>query len=95
MKPRRGELTKISSLFVKYQATLRPPQASVERVVCTAVNEVVGCALTPERVRYTVANKTIYITAPSVLKQEIRLLIPDILEVVRRDIPTASQIVIL
>ncbi len=95
MKPRRGELTRISSLFAKYHTTLRPPQASVERVVCTAVNEVVGCMLTPEKVRYTVTTKIIYITAPSVLKQEIRRLIPDILEVVRRDIPTASQIVIL
>ena len=95
MKPRRGELTKISSLFAKYQATLKPPQASVERVVCVAVNEVVGCTLTPDKVRYTVATKTIYVTAPSVLKQEIKMVIPEILEAVRREIPTAAQLVIL
>ncbi len=95
MKSRRGELTKISSLFAKYQATLKPPQASVERVVCAAVNEVVGCTLTPDKVRYTVATKTIYISAPSVLKQEIRMMTPDILSAVRLEIPTAAQIVIL
>ncbi len=67
----------------------------MERVVCAAVNEVVGCTLTPDKVRYTVATKTIYISAPSVLKQEIRMMVPDILSLVRVDIPTAAQIVIL
>lgn len=95
MVVRRGELTKISALFAKYHATLKPPQATVERAVCTAINERVGCSLHNEQIRYTVSTKTIYISAPSVLKQEIRLHIPEILAEIRTVLPKETNMVIL
>ncbi len=95
MKTRRGELTKIGDLFAKYRATLQPPQATVERAVCTAINERVGCSLESRQIRYTVATKTIYISAPSVLKQEIRLHIPEILAEIRTVLPRETAMVIL
>lgn len=95
MAARRGELTKISALFAKYQTTLKPPQATVERAVCTAINERVGCSLAYDQVRYTVATKTIYVSAPSVLKQEIRLSIPEILEEIRTVLPKETNLIIL
>jgi hypothetical protein len=90
---RTGALTKIDALFAKYQQTLRPPQASVERVVCAAINEIVGCNLTPSQIHYTVATKTISISAPSLLKHEIKLVLPDIEEKIVQNLGPQAKIV--
>jgi len=90
-----GALTRIDALFAKYKNTLRPPQATVERAVCAAINEVVGCTLEPSQVRYTVATKLISINASSVLKQEIKLALPDIEEAVVRNLGPHAKVVLV
>lgn len=73
MKPRRGELVKVSALFEKYLLTLKAPQRTVEKAACTAINEVTGLSLAVEQVSYTVSTKTLYIKAPALIRSEIKI----------------------
>lgn len=68
---RSGELTSITSLLDRYRERLRPPQASVEKVVVAVIQEEIGISLRPEQVSYTVATKTLVLRVPSVLKTEL------------------------
>jgi len=68
---RRGELIKVGSLFDKYKNILQPPQATVLNEVVEVINDVCGVAIQKKYIKYSVATKTISVTAPSVLKQEI------------------------
>jgi hypothetical protein len=68
---RRGELIKVGSLFDKYKHILEPPQSIVIKEVVSVVNNVCGVVLTDKYITYSVHNKTIAITAPSIVKQEI------------------------
>jgi hypothetical protein len=72
-KNRRGEITKISTLFEKYKVTLRAPQGTVVKEVIEVIADVTGVELPSKYVRYAVSNKTLSITAPSIVKQEIKL----------------------
>ena len=73
MKQRRGELTKVSSLFEKYVRTLVPPQRTVEKIACEVINARVRCVFTVEQVKYTVATRTLFIAASGLQKQEVRM----------------------
>lgn len=68
---RRGELIKVGSLFDKYKNILQPPQATVLNEVVEVITDVCGVALQKKYIKYSVSSKTISITAPSVLKQEV------------------------
>lgn len=73
MKQRRGELTKVSTLFDKYVRLLVPPQSSVEKVACEVINAHLRCVVTVEQVTYTVPTRTLYVAAPALYKQEVRM----------------------
>lgn len=80
MTKQRGELTKLGSLFEKYERLLVPPQASVEKEIIRVIADVCGRTLTREQVVYTVATKSAYLRAPSLLKSEILRFRAEILE---------------
>jgi len=73
MKSRRGEIIKVSELFDKYKKVLRAPQSSVIKEVIEVIMDLTGVTLSPKYVKYAVHSKTISITAPAILKQEIKL----------------------
>lgn len=73
MKPRRGEITKVSDLFEKYKKVLRAPQSSVIKEVIDVITDLTGVTLSPKYIKYAVHSRTISLTAPAVLKQEIKL----------------------
>ena len=62
----------ISDLFAKYRETLQPPQSSVERVVRQAIITVTKIPVTDAMVTYKVAERAIYLQAPSVIKSEVK-----------------------
>ncbi len=62
----------LGNLIDRYKRILRPPQASVEKEVIEVVKEMVGIELKPSQVTYTVSTRTISITAPSVIRSELK-----------------------
>jgi hypothetical protein len=73
MRKRRGEVTAIKDLFSKYRHTLIAPQKTVEMEVIRVVGEITGLTLKESQVTYTVSSRTVGISAPSLIKQEIKL----------------------
>lgn len=73
MFKRRGEIKPIKDLFSKYRQTLIAPQKTVELEVIRVVGELTGLTLKEDQVTYTVASRTLGITAPSLIRQELKL----------------------
>lgn len=73
MKSRRGEIIKVADLFEKYKKVLRAPQSSVIKEVIEVITDITGVTLQSKYLKYAVHSKTISITAPAILKQEIKL----------------------
>lgn len=72
-KNRRGEIIKVSALFEKYKTILKAPQGAVVKEVIEVINDLTGITIDRKYIKYSVTSKAISITAPSVLKQEIKL----------------------
>ena len=70
---RRGEIIKVSDLFEKYKTILKAPQGTVVKEVIEVISDLTGITIDRKYIKYSVTTKTISITAPSVLKQEIKL----------------------
>jgi len=68
---RRGELIKVGSLFDKYKNILQPPQSTIIGEVAEVIDDVCGVNLPKKYIKYSVATKTVLLTAPSILKQEV------------------------
>ena len=76
----RGEGIKpLNSLFDKYKTILKPPQASVVKVFCEVVSDVMDIKIPTDRVEYSVAQKTITLKTPSAITSEIKLHQKDII----------------
>ena len=73
MKSRRGEIIKVADLFGKYKQILRAPESSVIKEVIEVITDLTGVTLSAKYIKYAVHSKTISITAPAILKQEIKL----------------------
>ena len=71
--PRHNEPKKIGDLFEKYKTLLTPPQKTVEKAFREIVKNELDLDIPPDGVTYTVATKTIHLSVPSVLKQELLL----------------------
>ncbi len=76
----------ISDLFAKYRETLQPPQASVERVVRLAIATVTKISVTEHMVTYKVSERAVYLTAPSVIKSEIKRKELEILKEIEKEL---------
>ena len=63
----------IADLFSKYKKTLTPPQTTIIKEFVLVCDEVCGYEIKKEQCSYTVSTKTIYLTTPSLLKNEILL----------------------
>jgi hypothetical protein len=72
-KTRRGELIKVGDLFEKYKKSLKAPESTVVKEVVEVIADLTGVTLERRYLKYSVVHKTISITAPSILKQEIKL----------------------
>ena len=72
-KGRRGEITKVSDLFEKYKTILKAPQGTVVKEFVEVVQDLLGFKIDRKYIKYSVTSKTISLTAPSALKQEISL----------------------
>jgi hypothetical protein len=90
MKQRRGEMTKLGSLFTIYEKRLKAPQASVVKIVCEVVHEITGHPLKPQQVSYTVATKTIAFSLSSLERQEIRLSYEEILQALKERLGSSA-----
>jgi hypothetical protein len=73
-------MKQIGSLFDRYQKTFKAPQGSVEQAAVISIKTVTGFDLERHQVSYTVATKTLYIKAPSLLRSELRFYHARILE---------------
>lgn len=73
MFKRRGEIKPIKDLFSKYKNTLIAPQKTVELEVIRVVGELTGLTLKESQVTYTVASRTLGISAPSLIRQELKI----------------------
>lgn len=61
----------LGNLLERYKKIFKPPQASVEKEAIEVVKHVCGIQLLPHQLSYTVATKTLYIKAPSLLRSEL------------------------
>jgi uncharacterized protein (DUF1499 family) len=73
MKSRRGEIIKVADLFEKYKKVLKAPQSSVVKEVIEVIADITGVTVSAKYIKYAVHSRTISITAPAVVKQEIKL----------------------
>ena len=80
----------IGDLFEKYKKNLKAPQASVIKQVTKVIGEVTNLPVTEKYVQYTVSTKTVHISAPSILKQEILLQKTEILKQLRMELGEQS-----
>ena len=80
----------ISDLFERHLKNIKPPQASVEKEFITTCAEVAHITLKPEQCTFTVGTKTIYLTAPSLLKSEIQKNKREILSTLKAKLGTSS-----
>lgn len=76
----------ISDLFAKYRDTIQPPQATVEQSVRAAVEEVAHITLSPEMVQFKVAERVIFLQAPSVIKSEVKRREKAVLALVQKEL---------
>lgn len=72
MNKRRGEIVAVRDLFAKYRTTLQAPQKSVEIESLRVIGEVANIKLTESQVKYTPSTRTLVISAPSLIKQELK-----------------------
>ncbi len=71
-KPHEHNSAQLGNLLSLYKKKLTPPQASVEKEFRKVVAELIGFELLETQVRYIPSSRIIYLTAPSVIKSEIR-----------------------
>ena len=72
-KNRRGEIVKVSALFEKYKTILKAPQGTVVKEFIEVVHDLTSIKIDSKFIKYSVATKTLSVTAPSALKQELSL----------------------
>ena len=73
IKKRGQGIVKISDLFKKYTDVLKAPQGTVVKEVIEVIADLTGITLNKKYIKYAVSAKTVSITAPSIIKQEIKL----------------------
>jgi dimeric dUTPase (all-alpha-NTP-PPase superfamily) len=72
-KNRRGEIVKVSDLFDKYKTILKAPQGTVVKEFIEVVHDLTTIKIDRKYIKYSVTTKTISLTVPSALKQELAL----------------------
>ncbi len=67
------EMKRLGDLFARYEKRLKPPQASVEKVVTETIKARFNFDISQEKCSFNVATKTAHLSVPGVLKTEIFL----------------------
>lgn len=73
MRKSRGDIIKVSTLFEKYKTILKAPQGTVVKQVIEVIEDLTTIRLSEKFIKYSVQSRTLTITAPSALKQELAL----------------------
>lgn len=73
MRKSRGDIIKVSTLFEKYKTILKAPQGTVVKQVIEVIEDLTTIRLSEKYIKYSVQSRTLTITAPSALKQELAL----------------------
>jgi len=73
----------LGNLLERYKKIFKPPQASVEKEAIVVIADVCGITLQPHQLSYTVATKTLYVKAPSLLRSELFMRRTAILEALK------------
>ena len=73
MFKRRGEIVAIKDLFEKYRKTLQAPQKTVELEGIRVIGELTKITLREDQIEYTVNTRVLFIKAPSLIKQEVKM----------------------
>lgn len=89
------ESKRIGDLFARYQVRLRAPQKTVEMACIEAIEEVLQFSLQPHQVSYTPTSRIIMITAPSLIKSEIKAREATILTCITKRLGHASSPVVI
>ena len=61
----------LGNLLERYKKIFKPPQASVEKEAVAVIKDICGFELLPHQLVYTVATKTLYVKAPSLVRSEL------------------------
>jgi hypothetical protein len=91
MFKRKGEITAVKNLFEKYKRTLQAPQKTVELECIRVVGEFFNIKLKEEQVEYVVSTRVLFIKAPSLIKQELKLKNNQILEELKKRLGAKSS----
>lgn len=73
-------MKRLGDLFERYRTRIKAPQASVEKECLIVIKELTQFDLELSQVEYTVSTRTLSLRVPSVLRTEILLKKPEILE---------------
>lgn len=71
-KDPRLNTEQLGNLLLRYKKIFKPPQSSVVKEAIQVIFDVTGLSVAPHQLEYTVATKTLFIKAPSILKNEIK-----------------------
>lgn len=69
----------IKDLFASYRVRLRAPESSVVRAAAVVMSDIAPLPVEESMLSYTVATRTLAISAPSLLKQRLLIAAPEIL----------------
>lgn len=73
MFKRRGEIVAVKDLFEKYRKTLQAPQKTVELEGIRVIGELTNITLREDQIEYTPSTRILFIKAPSLIKQEVKM----------------------
>jgi hypothetical protein len=62
----------LGNLLDRYKHIFKPPQATVEKEAIVVIFEIVHLTVTESQVKYSVGTQTLAITAPSLIRSEIK-----------------------
>jgi hypothetical protein len=91
MFKKRGEITAVRDLFEKYRKTLQAPQKTVELEGIKIIGEITGIKLSEDQISYTPSTRVLYINAPSLIKQELKIKNKQILDEIKNSLGVKSS----
>ena len=80
------KMKKLGDLFEKYKKTIKAPQGSVKKECVRVIKEVSGFDVDLEQMDYKVGTRTLYLSIPSILKNELKFHYEKILLQLREDL---------
>jgi len=76
----------LGDLFSKYKNHFKAPQATVEKASIEVIKNITNLSLKENQVIYTPSTRTLTLNVPSILKSELKIAYPNILESLKKDL---------